>query len=101
MGTGEWMEPFVARASFNLGFMHQFGIGVTANVPLARHHYMRCLEVDPDGVRVPVGLMLVALTLQTCFANLPFAQPLMQALLVDPRIHVLALQLSAMAVLLV
>ena len=24
--TGEWMQSFVARASFNLGFMHQFGI---------------------------------------------------------------------------
>ena len=26
--TGEWMQSFVARASFNLGFMHQFGIGI-------------------------------------------------------------------------
>lgn len=32
--TGEWMQSFVARASFNLGFMHQFGIGIAQETSL-------------------------------------------------------------------
>merc|ERR1711963_342882 len=56
--TGEWMQPFVARASFNLGYMHQFGVGVAQDPAVARRFYHRCLEVDPNGPQVPVSLMI-------------------------------------------
>jgi len=98
--TGEWMQPFVARASFNLGLMHQFGVGVAPNAPLARKHYDRCLEVDPEGVRVPVAVMLWLLRAQACFAALPPARRIASALLSDVRAHVVAVHLAALLVLL-
>merc|ERR1719193_2249823 len=62
--TGEWMQPFVARASFNLGFMYHFGVGVTQDTMAARRHYSRCAEMDPSGVHAPVVLMLALLAVQ-------------------------------------
>ena len=40
--TGQWMQSAVSRASFNLGFMHQFGLGVTQDMPSAKRFYERC-----------------------------------------------------------
>ncbi|CAK9015123.1 unnamed protein product [Durusdinium trenchii] len=39
--TGEWMQSFVARASFNLGFMHQFGIGIAQDIILPTKYAMK------------------------------------------------------------
>ena len=98
--TGEWMQPFVARALFNLGYMHQFGVGVEPSTPLARRYYNRCLEVDPGGVQAPVMLMLVLLSLQALLSELPAADALADALLGDLRTHVLLVLLGALALLL-
>lgn len=98
--TGEWMQPYVARASFNLGYMHQFGIGVTPDMSVARRHYHRCLEVDPGGVQAPVSVMLVFLAMQGWFVDLPETESVLAALASDLRTHLLALQLVAMGILL-
>lgn len=98
--TGEWMQPFVARASFNLGYMHQFGIGVIPDMSVARRHYHRCLEVDPGGVQAPVSVMLVFLGMQAWFVDLPQREVVLGALAGDLRTHLLALQLVAIGILL-
>lgn len=87
--TSEWMQPFVARASFNLGYMYQFGIGVVRDMPLARRYYNKCAEVDPAGVQTPVALMLALLAAQAFFAKLPPPSSFGSALLLDLRIHML------------
>merc|ERR1712039_53472 len=98
--TGEWMQPFVARASFNLAYMYQFGIGVDKDVPLARRYYNHCLEVNPAGVQSPVFLMLAMLTLQALVTDVPSWNTLAVTMLSDARTHVLALHVIIIAVLL-
>jgi TPR repeat protein len=98
--TGEWMQPFVARASFNLGYMYQFGVGVPRDVPLARRYYRRCFEVDPSGVQMPVSAMLLLLTAQVYWLEMPPAQEMLDASLGDVRTHLLAIHLIVLAVLL-
>ena len=34
---GEWMQPFVVRGAFNLGYMHQFGLGVAQDFHMRRY----------------------------------------------------------------
>lgn len=91
--TGEWMQPFVARASFNMGYMFQFGIGVPRDAPLARRYYTRCFEVDPSSVQVPVSVMLVGLALQA------YGPEYLEALFGDLRTHLLAIILVVLTVL--
>jgi len=98
--TGEWMQPFVARASFNLGYMYQFGVGMPRDTHLARRYYRRCFEVDPAGVQVPVTMMLLLLSGQVYLLDLPPAQELAEALLGDLRTHVLAIIIILLGVLL-
>jgi TPR repeat protein len=98
--TGEWMQPFVARASFNLGYMFQFGIGVARDVPLARRYYSRCFEVDPSGVQVPVTLTLFVLAMQEYLLDMPEWPDLAEALFSDLRMHLLAIILVVLTVLL-
>lgn len=97
--TGEWMQPFVARASFNLGWMHQFGIGVELDAPLARRYYGRCREVDPSGVEAPVNMMLVLLSVQTALARLPDFKATVSALFLDIRTHILTVHLLGLGAL--
>jgi len=94
--TGDWMQPFVARANFNLGYMHQFGVGVDRNTPQARHYYHRCAEVDPYGVQTPVAVMLTLVALQTFLAELPSPDMLWA----DARTHVLAVHVIILVALL-
>jgi len=68
--SGEWMQPFVARASFNLGYMYQFGVGVEQDLPLAQRFYGQCAEADPGGVQTPLAIMSALLHLQNAFADL-------------------------------
>merc|ERR1711869_96683 len=98
--TGEWMQTFVARASFNLGFMHQFGFGVTQDLHLARRHYKRCLEIDPSGVHTPITAMLILLRAHAWFIEMPPLDKLEEALLADIRTHLVIVQLVTTVVLL-
>lgn len=98
--TGEWMQPFVARASFNLGYMYQFGIGVPRDMPVARRYYRRCFEVDPAGVEAPVTLMLALLAVQVFVIEMPPLNALGEALLADSRTHIIAVHLVLLLVLL-
>eukprot|EP00440_Ansanella_granifera_P015756 gb/GFBE01017113.1/.p1 GENE.gb/GFBE01017113.1/~~gb/GFBE01017113.1/.p1 ORF type:complete len:786 (+),score=154.08 gb/GFBE01017113.1/:1-2358(+) len=93
--TGEWMQPFVARASFNLGFMHQFGIGISQDMHMAKQHYFRCREVDPAGVHAPVGMALAALAGHVMYLRMPEREQLARRLLSDFRVHVLILHMTA------
>jgi TPR repeat protein len=99
--TGEWMQAFVARGSFNLGFMHQFGLGVAQDLHLAKRHYHRCREVDPGGVHAPITLVLLLLGGHMQFLRLPPKEELMVRLLADLRVHVLLLHFIAIVVLIV
>lgn len=96
--TGEWMQTFVARASFNLGFMHQFGFGVSQDLHLARRHYQRCLEIDPSGVHTPITVMLILLTAHAWFLDLPPNEKLQAAFMNDQRSHFLVMQLIMITV---
>lgn len=98
--TGEWMQPFVARASFNLAYMHQFGIGVAQDLALARRYYDRCADLDPKGVQSPAMLMLAALAVQSTVSGLPSGAELQQALAHDLRAHGLVLLFLALGTLL-
>mmetsp|Transcript_136326 Transcript_136326/g.271906 ORF Transcript_136326/g.271906 Transcript_136326/m.271906 type:complete len:699 (+) Transcript_136326:78-2174(+) len=98
--SGDWMQPFVARASFNLGYMHHFGIGAERDVVLARRYYNRCLEIDPGSVQTPVALMLSLLAFQVFLLEMPPATALARSLLMDPRTHVLQIHIMAILALL-
>mmetsp|Transcript_39351 Transcript_39351/g.113919 ORF Transcript_39351/g.113919 Transcript_39351/m.113919 type:complete len:773 (-) Transcript_39351:4-2322(-) len=97
--TGEWMQPFVARASFNLGYIYHFGVGVPHDLSLARRYYHRCLELDPSGVQSPVLVMLTALALQNLALSLPSVRYIVSAFASDLRVHVLAMHVVAWSVL--
>merc|ERR1719221_2062661 len=87
--TGEWMQTYVARGSFNLGFMHQFGLGVAQDLHIAKQHYHRCREVDPSGLHTPVTIVLMLLGLHMMYLRLPTQQKLLERLLADTRVHIL------------
>lgn len=97
--TGEWMQSFVARASFNLGFMHQFGIGIAQDLNLAKQHYFRCREVDPSGLHAPVTLALAALACHLRYLRFPTPEELKERLFSDLRSHMLLLHLAALLIL--
>mmetsp|Transcript_68412 Transcript_68412/g.164222 ORF Transcript_68412/g.164222 Transcript_68412/m.164222 type:complete len:715 (-) Transcript_68412:8-2152(-) len=96
--TGEWMQPFAARASFNLGYLHQFGIGVPYDVALATRHYKHALEADPGGVHAPVTIMLLLLRLQAAILEKANIENLLPSLLEDTRTHLLVLNMLTLAV---
>uniref|UniRef100_A0A7S2RHK4 Uncharacterized protein n=1 Tax=Mucochytrium quahogii TaxID=96639 RepID=A0A7S2RHK4_9STRA len=51
-----------AQAMFNLGFMHQHGIGLPRDFPLAKRYYDKA-ETTSSDARVPVSLALTSLWL--------------------------------------
>lgn len=99
--TGEWMQAFVARGSFNLGYMHQFGLGVSQDLHLAKRHYQRCQEVDPAGVHAPVSIVLFSLSVQMYLLQLPPLDVFMSRLSSDLRVHILMLHIIALVLLLI
>jgi TPR repeat protein len=99
--TGEWMQAFVARGSFNLGFMHQFGLGVAQDLHLAKRHYHRCREVDPGGVHAPTTLVLLLLAVHMQLLRMPPTEELCNRLLADIRVHILMLHIIFLIALLV
>jgi hypothetical protein len=52
-----------AQSMFNLGWLHQWGIGVSSDYPLAKRWYDASYDTDPDAF-VPVRLALTSLWLQ-------------------------------------
>jgi len=89
--TGEWMQSFVSRASFNMGYMHQFGIGIARDLTVAKRHYQRCMEIDPNGVTLPITIMIGVLQLQKYIDGLPTQEELTKSMDEDIRIHGIAL----------
>lgn len=98
--TGEWMQAFVARASFNVGFMHQFSLGVPQDLHLAKRNYQRCVEVDPSGVHTPVMFMLLVLGAHSHYLKMPTAEEIGNSLVADVRFHVLLMNVAVVCVLL-
>lgn len=96
--TGEWMQAFVARASFNLGFMYQLGLGVKQDLHTAKQHYHRCREVDPSCVHTPVTMVLLALGAHMIFLRVPEWDKVVDRLSVDVRVHILVLHIVAIVV---
>jgi len=52
----------IMQAHFNLGFMHEFGAGVTADMALAKRNYDKAMELMPSAY-APVQAALVSLSL--------------------------------------
>eukprot|EP00897_Mesotaenium_endlicherianum_P008175 jgi/Mesen1/7386/ME000382S06586 len=52
-----------AQAMFNLGFMHEHGLGMPTDAHLAKRYYDDALSTDPDAA-LPVKLALAALWLR-------------------------------------
>ncbi|CAK0853320.1 unnamed protein product, partial [Prorocentrum cordatum] len=97
--TRAWMQTFAARASFNLGFMHQFGLGVPQDLLTARMHYHRSRDAGDGAAGAPVAVMLLLLDAHALLLRLPTPQRLLGRLLQDLRVHALAVHLAAVAVL--
>eukprot|EP00929_Paragymnodinium_shiwhaense_P090846 TRINITY_DN50942_c0_g1_i1.p1 TRINITY_DN50942_c0_g1~~TRINITY_DN50942_c0_g1_i1.p1 ORF type:complete len:788 (+),score=191.28 TRINITY_DN50942_c0_g1_i1:84-2447(+) len=97
--VANWMQPFVARASFNIGLMHHFGVGTTRSAGLAQQYYTHCLDVDPDGVWLPIWLMLLLLSVEELIAMPITLDGWGDALLGDLRTHVLVLQFFTLFIL--
>lgn len=89
--TGEWMQTFVSRAAFNLGYMHQFGIGISQDLISAKRHYQKCLEVDPNMDPMPITIMLGIINWQAYFYDLPPLDEMQKRILDDLRFHALVL----------
>ena len=47
-----------AQAMFNLGYMHEQGLGMKRDIHLAKRHYDMAAEASPDAV-APVSLALM------------------------------------------
>eukprot|EP00929_Paragymnodinium_shiwhaense_P077852 TRINITY_DN4018_c0_g2_i1.p1 TRINITY_DN4018_c0_g2~~TRINITY_DN4018_c0_g2_i1.p1 ORF type:complete len:758 (-),score=174.75 TRINITY_DN4018_c0_g2_i1:89-2362(-) len=99
--TGEWMQSFVARGFFNLGFMHQFGLGVAQDLNLAKQHYHRCREVDPTGLHTQITFVLLFLGLHMSILRAPPMEVVMDRLLNEVRVHVLVIHVIAFVALIV
>lgn len=55
-----------AQAMFNLGYMHEYGLGLPHDMDLAKRYYDQALEASADAV-VPVTLALVSLTFHSIY----------------------------------
>eukprot|EP00397_Hematodinium_sp_SG-2012_P009910 GEMP01010009.1.p1 GENE.GEMP01010009.1~~GEMP01010009.1.p1 ORF type:complete len:700 (+),score=137.52 GEMP01010009.1:367-2466(+) len=89
--TGEWMQTFVSRASFNLGYMHQFGVGIPQDLNTAKRHYQKCLEIDPTMDAMPISIMVQILQWQKELITLPPWEDIQHRIVEDLRFHALVL----------
>ena len=48
-GNVAWINKVIGTASFNLGYMYQFGIGVRANAYQASNHYRKAVSKESHG----------------------------------------------------
>lgn len=99
--SGEWMQPFVARASFNLGYMYQFGVGVEQDLPLAQRFYGQSAEADPGAVQTPLAIMMAVLALQHFLAEVPELEAYVATVSADVRFHILLAHICAILILVV
>eukprot|EP00929_Paragymnodinium_shiwhaense_P088805 TRINITY_DN49111_c0_g1_i3.p1 TRINITY_DN49111_c0_g1~~TRINITY_DN49111_c0_g1_i3.p1 ORF type:complete len:503 (+),score=84.83 TRINITY_DN49111_c0_g1_i3:206-1714(+) len=99
--SGDWMQPFVMRANFNLGYMYHFGIGVEARAETARYFYRRCQELDPASVQGPVAVMSLLLDAQAWVTRMPSMEVVARTLNADLRSHILVLHMVAVVMLFV
>mmetsp|Transcript_25600 Transcript_25600/g.58157 ORF Transcript_25600/g.58157 Transcript_25600/m.58157 type:complete len:708 (+) Transcript_25600:93-2216(+) len=83
--TGQWMQPFVAQAAFNLGYMYELGIGVSQDLHMAKRFFNQCLEVNPSADNVPAKLMLILNQFHAYWIRVPHAEKLMVAVRTDGR----------------
>ncbi|KEP64387.1 UNVERIFIED_CONTAM: Sel1 repeat-containing protein [Hammondia hammondi] len=91
MSTEEkWLAPYVAKASFNLGFMRLTGIGLQQDFGVAKSHFERSLEADATAPKAPVYLAL-GLLLLLRFRQEMDLKKVVQELLEDPRVVLLFL----------
>ena len=63
-------EKRSAQAMFNLGFMHEHGLGLPRDLHLAKRYYDEALETQPRAI-VPVWIALCALWLRRNAADTP------------------------------
>lgn len=61
-------KPPSAQACFNLGFMHERGLGLPADLHLAKRYYDEALSANPRAV-LPISLALAALWLRLKHPN--------------------------------
>ncbi|PHJ21268.1 sel1 repeat-containing protein [Cystoisospora suis] len=61
--SAKWIIPYLAKASYNLGFMYMHGLGVVQDLSYAEHHFYQALEFDPSAPRAPVYVALLFLRL--------------------------------------
>lgn len=57
-----------AQAMFNLGYMHEHGLGCPMDLHLAKRYYDQALETDHDAA-LPVTLALTVLWLRQHYSN--------------------------------
>lgn len=57
-------EARIAHASFNLGWMFEYGLGVDADAHLAKRHYDQAAEISPDAVW-PVTICIIRMSLNS------------------------------------
>uniref|UniRef100_A0A6P7G3Y7 Protein sel-1 homolog 1 n=1 Tax=Diabrotica virgifera virgifera TaxID=50390 RepID=A0A6P7G3Y7_DIAVI len=58
-----------AQATFNLGYMHEQGLGMVRDMHLAKRYYDRAAELSPDA-KVPVALALIKLNVLFSFESI-------------------------------
>ncbi|KAI9091006.1 hypothetical protein DFS34DRAFT_636418 [Phlyctochytrium arcticum] len=61
-------KDFSSVAMWNLGWMHELGVGVEKDYHLAKRHYDMCLETNPEAY-LPVNLALTKLRLKMFLQN--------------------------------
>lgn len=59
-----------ARANFNLGFMHEWGIGLKQDFPLAKRHYDLASTVNAAEATLAVQIALLAMSQHEAFLKL-------------------------------
>lgn len=91
--SADWMQSFATRAAFNMGYMHQFGVGIHQDLTIAQRHYQRCLEMEPSMIATPITIMLWLLQIQKSFLDLPPYEVVAGRVLEDLRVHAMVLLL--------
>merc|ERR1711939_734622 len=88
--VSNWMQHFVAQASFNLAFMYQFGKGIGKDLKLARRLYQRCKELDPStDVKTPINIVLALLSAHEAYDSMSPKEVIFAKMRRDMRVHVL------------
>ncbi|CDJ61315.1 Sel1 domain protein repeat-containing protein,related, related [Eimeria maxima] len=100
--SASWGPALAAKARYNLGTMHLFGIGVPQDLYLASHHFKRqvSLEADEHAPTAPVYAGLAAVYFMDFLERVGPAE-LLNSLLLEPRVLFLLLNLLAMMILLI